>query len=132
MMMPDGRLLKSDALDHCHAHDLVGCQDVAWDIAGAAIEFDLQETGTELLANDVEAITGRPIEPELLSFLRTAYLAFRLGQASLSLEMTGSDEAERARLRALAARYRHPLEILLAQPIPAATQRLSSIGAVGE
>ena len=132
MMMPDGRLLKSDALDHCHAHDLVGCQDVAWDIAGAAIEFDLQETGTELLANDVEAITGRPIEPELLSFLRTAYLAFRLGQASLSLEMTGSDEAERARLRALAARYRHPLETLLEQRIPAANPRLSSIGAVGE
>ena len=35
LALPDGRLLKADALDHHAAHDLVGCQDVAWDIAGA-------------------------------------------------------------------------------------------------
>ena len=37
----DGALVKTDALDHHQAHDLIGCQDAAWDLAGAAIEFDL-------------------------------------------------------------------------------------------
>src|SRR3954447_3739354 len=40
----DGRLLKTDALDHHAAHDLVGCQDVAWDVAGAMVELDLSPT----------------------------------------------------------------------------------------
>ena len=41
LIRPDGRLLKTDALDHHAAHDLVGCQDVAWDVAGAVVELDL-------------------------------------------------------------------------------------------
>jgi len=36
-----GRLFKADALDHCEAHDLIGHQDIAWDVAGAAIELGL-------------------------------------------------------------------------------------------
>ena len=35
----DGHLLKTDALDHHAGHDLVGCQDIAWDIVGAKIEL---------------------------------------------------------------------------------------------
>ncbi|HLH12455.1 MAG TPA: hypothetical protein VKV77_11330, partial [Methylovirgula sp.] len=27
-------IVKADAYDHCAGHDLVGCQDIAWDIAG--------------------------------------------------------------------------------------------------
>ena len=38
---PDGRILKSDALDHACGHDLIGCQDMAWDIAGAIIELGM-------------------------------------------------------------------------------------------
>jgi hypothetical protein len=30
---PDGRWLKTDALDHHAAHDLIGPQDIAWDVA---------------------------------------------------------------------------------------------------
>jgi hypothetical protein len=29
------RLLKTDALDYHAGHDPIGCQDIAWDIAGA-------------------------------------------------------------------------------------------------
>ena len=38
-----GLLIKTDALDHHQAHDLIGCQDVAWDVAGAIVEFDLDQ-----------------------------------------------------------------------------------------
>src|SRR5690606_7238055 len=33
--LPDGRLYKTDAVDHALGHDLVGEQDIAWDLAGA-------------------------------------------------------------------------------------------------
>jgi hypothetical protein len=39
-----GRLLKTDALDHHARHDLVGCQDVPWDIVGVTVELGLSQT----------------------------------------------------------------------------------------
>jgi hypothetical protein len=35
------RIWKVDALDHCFAHDMIGCQDPCWDVAGAVVELDL-------------------------------------------------------------------------------------------
>jgi hypothetical protein len=46
LALPDGRILKTDALDHSAAHDLVGCQDIAWDVVGAAVEWGLTEDET--------------------------------------------------------------------------------------
>jgi hypothetical protein len=42
-----GKVLKCDALDHSAAHDGVGVQDVAWDVAGAIVEhgFSAEELG---------------------------------------------------------------------------------------
>jgi hypothetical protein len=77
---PDGRLLKTDALDHHQAHDLIGCQDLAWDVAGAIVEFGLDSAGADRLV----AAVGRPVDPGLLAFSRLAYAAFRLGQARIS------------------------------------------------
>src|SRR5690606_21087948 len=44
LVSPQGDLVKTDAIDHSTDHFLVGAQDIAWDIAGAAVEFDL-DTG---------------------------------------------------------------------------------------
>ncbi len=77
--LPDRRLLKTDALDHHQTHDLVGCQDIAWDVAGAIVEFDLD--GQE--ADRLIAATACAIDADLLDFYRVAYPAFRLGQATL-------------------------------------------------
>ncbi len=38
-----GNILKCDAVDHCAGHDLVGCRDAAWDVAGAVVEFAMSE-----------------------------------------------------------------------------------------
>lgn len=65
--------LKTDAIDHSEAHDLVGPQDVAWDVAGAAVEFDLSAEETERLRRMVGA------DAQLTAFLRPCYLAFQLG-----------------------------------------------------
>lgn len=41
---------KLDAVDHAAAHDLVGAQDIAWDVAGAQVEFGLSPEEAAWLA----------------------------------------------------------------------------------
>ena len=111
LALPDGRLLKADALDHHAAHDLVGCQDVAWDVAGALCELELEgERGTLLAAVEREA--GRAVEPGLVHALTPCYLAFHLGACVMAAQIAAPQEAER--LRTEAERYagllRHALE----------------------
>jgi hypothetical protein len=79
----DGRLLKTDALDHHCTHDLIGCQDIAWDVAGAIVEFDLAPNQIRRLIEATEQGSGQPIKRDLLEFYLIAYCAFRLGQAAL-------------------------------------------------
>lgn len=102
LALPDGRLVKADALDHHAAHDLVGCQDVAWDVAGAIAELALH-TEAEALRAAVEREAGHAVEPGLVSLLMPCYLAFQLGAAVMAEAVAAPDEA--ARLRAEAERY---------------------------
>ena len=90
----DGRLLKADALDHHQAHDLIGCQDIAWDVAGAMVEFDLETEEAERLIAASEQAWGTILDRELLDFCLVAYPAFRLGLASI-----GARSGERRRRR---------------------------------
>ncbi len=65
-----GHLFKTDALDHCEAHDLIGCQDIAWDIAGA---------GVELGADTAALTTALGADPALVALHGLLYPAFQLG-----------------------------------------------------
>jgi hypothetical protein len=94
LRLPTGQLLKADALDHHQGHDLVGCQDLAWDLAGAKIELGLATHDVALL----EQALG--IDPELTAFYRVAYAAFQLGAHRMSETMVSSEEAERHRTAA--------------------------------
>jgi hypothetical protein len=78
LALPDGRLLKADALDHSTGHDLIGCQDVAWDIAGAAVEFDLSGGEMEALREIVSRTAGIDINPALVADCVLYYCAFQL------------------------------------------------------
>jgi hypothetical protein len=113
IMCEDGPIVKADAVDHCSAHDLIGCQDVAWDIAGAIVELALTEGEREDVISRVERISGEPVSPELVDFLLPCYLAFQLGYYSLATAAASSDPAEAKRLRSRADYYRGPLEKLL-------------------
>jgi hypothetical protein len=121
-----GRVLKTDALDHHVGHDLIGCQDMAWDVAGAIVEFELDVPAATLLIDLVEHSGGRHVDPELLAFYGLAYLAFRTGQATLGADSL--DESERERLRRDASRYRRHLEQLLQESTSSATRPLSLVG----
>ncbi|MBC6982695.1 hypothetical protein [Caulobacter sp. 17J80-11] len=102
LLAPEGRLLKTDALDHAGGHDLVGAQDLAWDLAGAAVEFDLSEddVGRLLALCGYDTGEGRA----LYAMLTPCYLAFQLGLWTLAAD------ADDGRPAALAGRYAATLE----------------------
>jgi hypothetical protein len=117
LVMPGGKILKADALDHHRGNDLVGPQDVAWDLAGAAVELDigpgglggqgLGDDGLERLADAVARRSGRTRTGRLqLDFYTLAYLAFQIGRHTLAAEaVEASAPEESAALRAETARY---------------------------
>ena len=104
LVLPDGRLLKCDAIDHHCGHDLGGCQDVAWDVVGAAVELHLPQAAGAKLCARVERETGRPVDPRLVELFRPCYLAFQLGYYSMAAD-AARDPAETVRLQCAAARY---------------------------
>jgi hypothetical protein len=109
----DGRLLKTDALDHHAGHDLVGCQDAAWDIAGATIEFDLSSDELAELRKVYERVAERPMSHDLLAFYEVCYAAFQLGHWSMAADALADLPAEVLRTRAAAERYRDKLGQIL-------------------
>ena len=108
---PDGLLLKTDALDHSEGPDLIGCQDVTWDIAGAAVEFDLEpEEVTAIVANIAAVVHA--VDQARLDLMEIAYTAFQAGLWTRALESAPADE--RARVERHAARYVERLRRLAA------------------
>jgi hypothetical protein len=106
LVAPDGRLLKTDAVDHAYGHDLVGCQDVAWDLAGAGIELDLSDDETAWLARAVERLDGGETPSSRLAVHGALYAAFQLGLWSVGQD---DDRDNRRRVAAHAERYRRVL-----------------------
>lgn len=79
---------KTDALDHHDDHFFPGCQPVAWDRAGAAVEFGLLDSARD--------------------FWTKAYLAWRIGYCTLAARTLGAD-IDGSRFATLANRYRSKL-----------------------
>ena len=90
--MKDGVFLKTDAVDHHAAHDLVGCQDVAWDVAGACVELSLSKDEELTLVGHLLG-AGVRLDEDLLQFLKPCYLAFQLGHFQMALDDTGISDA---------------------------------------
>lgn len=100
---PDGRIVKTDAVDHCDAHDLVGCQDITWDVVGAKIELDLPDEVVRDLCARLRRM-GCALDPGLLDFYESCYLIFQAASFSLDAQAP-LPERDSALLRTLAYRY---------------------------
>ncbi len=99
LLLPDGRLLKADALDHHASHDLVGAQDIAWDIVGAIIELNLSRDEAQRLLAAFAAQTGYHPTSQQLAFYTYAYIAFQMGHYTLSAQALAGEVDEATRLR---------------------------------
>jgi hypothetical protein len=105
--------VKVDATDH-HVDDFFpGCRDSAWDVAGAVEEFELDASSAQAFVDRYRSTSGDRTIAHRLPFYRAAYLAYRMGYATLASESV-RDETERERFTRAAARYRRSLVARLA------------------
>lgn len=111
LLRDDGALIKTDALDHHAGHDLVGCQDIAWDVAGAIAEFDLADAEAAELRDRLTHEGDAVVNPALIEFLRPCYLAFQLGLWCNA--EAGVDYPESLRIRARVESLRRQLRTFL-------------------
>jgi len=109
---------KLDALDHHDDHFLPGPTDLAWDVAGMAVEFHLSEEARQHLIDCYVRLSGDPDLPARLPWNTAAYLAFRLGYAAVAQEALG-ETADGAAWRRERARYRRLLADHLERHAPA-------------
>jgi hypothetical protein len=107
----DDQLVKVDSVGHDCDHTLIGTQPIAWDIAGAIVEWGLAGEAIKRLLEAFRAAGGTSIAPATLDFYQAAYLAFRLGQGSLAAQV--HDPAEQQRILRANTGYRRQLADLL-------------------
>jgi hypothetical protein len=120
-------ILKLDAGIHGDNHFFPGPCDMAWDVAGAIVEWEMQGEVRERFIREYEARSGDAITQRLAPYL-LAYTVFSMGWSKMaSLAMQGEyDEAllerDYRKYRALAIRLwqeQRPLEILGVSEEPA-------------
>ncbi|MGE5608134.1 MAG: hypothetical protein ACM359_02675, partial [Bacillota bacterium] len=112
---PSGQLVKVDPVGHTADHTLIGRQSLLWDVAGASVEWGLDDTTAAPL---LRALPGSPSIPRpILIFYRLAYAAFRLGTCDLSMHMCCDNPAEQTRLRHARDAYRLDLASTLEKPL---------------
>jgi hypothetical protein len=100
----DRRLMKLDSTTHGDDHFFPGPADIAWDLAGAIVEWNLNRPAAEYMIARYALLTGDDPRPRLPAYL-PAYAMFRLGYCRMAAEsMRGSEEA--ARFRREAEHYR--------------------------
>jgi hypothetical protein len=91
----DGLLIKTDAGMHGDDHFFPGPCDVAWDIAGATIEWNMDAPTAEQLVSLCERTLGKGIRSRIDAYL-LAYFAFHAGYAKMaSNALSGTEEAQR-------------------------------------
>jgi hypothetical protein len=92
----DGHWVKTDATDHHDDHFFPGPQDPAWDVAATLVEFRLPAGAEQAFLDRYCTLAGDTTLSDRLPLLQLAYLAFRLGYASLAADATaGTDDGPR-------------------------------------
>jgi hypothetical protein len=110
-------ILKVDGISHGDDHFFPGPTDIAWDLAGAIVEWDLGNEAADYFLRRYADLSGDRPQRRLPAWLH-AYTAFRLGYCKMAAEsLAGTDEEERLLRDYL--RYRARASAALAQPAAA-------------
>lgn len=95
LLSRDGSLLKTDSGSHGDDHFFPGPTDIAWDLAGAIVEWQMNEEQTRTFLNLYCHASGDDATGRIGDFIR-AYAVFRLAYCLMAANaMTGSDEQPR-------------------------------------
>jgi hypothetical protein len=93
--MDDGRLIKADATMHGDDHFYPGACDIAWDIAGALIEWSLEAPASDRFLAIYEELSANAVRARIPQY-KIAYSACRAAFAQMAAQsMPGTVEAGR-------------------------------------
>jgi hypothetical protein len=112
---PD-KFIKTDGIDHGDNHFFPGPCDIAWDLAGIAIEWQLRSPALRRLLQEFTRQSGLDITPQLPAYL-LAYAVFRMSFCRMARDSVRGS-AEEPRLTATYRRYRTEVASLLAARSP--------------
>jgi hypothetical protein len=110
LILGETRLLKTDSAHHAEDHFHPGVTDIAWDLAGASVEWQLDRAATSELAARFRALTGDDVSARLPAY-ELAYCSFRAGYVELA--KLSSSPRERRRLDDSTAYYVSRMRALL-------------------
>jgi hypothetical protein len=100
----NGELLKFDGCTHGDDHFFPGPTDIAWDLAGAIIEWDLDDHAAAFLLSRYYHLTGDNVTSRLRPFL-LAYSVFRMSYCMMALSSVAGTP-DHSRLERAAELYR--------------------------
>ncbi len=109
-----GGYLKTDAVHHHDDHFFPGCQDIAWDLAGTCLEFNLTHDARHHLVERYRSLSGDSTITARLPLHAITYLAFRLGYSTLAASNLGQ-HSDGLRFSEAALRYGELLRSELSQ-----------------
>jgi hypothetical protein len=121
----EGKLLKTDSGSHGDDHFFPGPTDIAWDLAGAIVEWQMSEQQTTEFLNFYYRASGDNAKHRINGFIQ-AYAVFRLAYCLMAANaMNGSAEEQRLRraadiYRTLLMKSEHQSSALISS-LPAAT-----------
>lgn len=108
MRTRDGRILKFDGSSHGDDHFFPGPTGIAWDLAGAIVEWRMNQDAADRLAEKYKTLTGDDPSGVLPVYL-LAYSVFRMSYCKMAAEAEkGTPEA--ARLEKSYRLYRDAVE----------------------
>lgn len=92
---PGGELLKLDATSHGDDHFFPGPCDVAWDLAGAMVEWELRDDARDVLLREYRKLSGDDASSRVENY-RLAYAVFRFAWSKVAAAaMKGTADEER-------------------------------------
>lgn len=86
-----GDVFKIDGVRHGDDHFLPGPADIAWDLAGAIVEWNMTDATAQYLLERFRSHCGSST-PEHLHYFVLAYIVFRLAYCRMALAATGESE----------------------------------------
>jgi len=104
LLSMESKLLKIDSGSHGDDHFFPGPTDIAWDLAGAIVEWRMDDRQRAEFLDRYHSATGEDANARIDGYIK-AYTVFRLAYCLMAANaMTGSDE--QLRLQRAAATYR--------------------------
>ena len=109
ILLRSGRLIKLDGTTHGDDHFFPGPTDIAWDLAGTIVEWNLDRDATDFLLQCFLQASGDDTRRRIPIFL-LAYTMFRLGYCAMAMT-TVLGTMEEQRLKSAFQRYQRMAEL---------------------